>query len=253
MTRVYNPYRPARRLDDGRDNGSKHLWEGVAPENGVHSSKEFDKRTALGNECPERRLKLGGKKSRLQSFSGDIPERQSRLPFFQTGEIHEIPADVVCRPGEQPEPPPRKFRAPVGHQSALHSVAVLKFVLRQQLILQLEHQDEEDQDKPDRHETLVGVCLCAVDAYAHKREEKAGEEERPPCRRKIDQHPPEQPPPADDPADGSPEPLDTRALVVGQHGFFEVPVFAENPVAEFHFRQPVPILVSARPHCVLRT
>src|SRR5690606_25020723 len=63
--------------------------------------------------------------------------------------IDEVAAHVIGRARVDPRVPPTKLRVVFGHQGKLHGPSRLELVLRQQLVLELEEQDERQHGKPD--------------------------------------------------------------------------------------------------------
>ena len=64
--------------------------------------------------------------------------------------IDQVAADVVGRPGVKPDVPARHVWFSGWHQRELHRASGFEFVARDQLVLQLEHQDDENHRRRKR-------------------------------------------------------------------------------------------------------
>jgi hypothetical protein len=71
-------------------------------------------------------------------------------PLIDFQMIDQVAADVVGRSGVEPDIPARHVRFLGRHQRELHGASGLELVARDQLVLQLEHQDDDNHHRRER-------------------------------------------------------------------------------------------------------
>jgi hypothetical protein len=123
------------------------------------------------------RLELGHEERRSQALARDIPEGEPQPVRGKRQVVHEIAAHVIGRPAEEGDVPTRQPRVAIRKQGALHSTPDLKLIAGHELVLQLEHEHEQDRCHGQRHDVEV-VQPFGITHRAEDEEPEAGKEQQ---------------------------------------------------------------------------
>src|SRR4029453_12836834 len=120
---------------------------------------------------------------------------QTESLMFHRYVIHEIAADVVRRARKEPDVPFRDLWARLRHQGLLDRTAGRELVTGHQLVLELEHQDEDQRcDAKQRKKNTDGVRLpLSPDMDPLQHEKNAQCQKTPPGWRELEKEARQQP------------------------------------------------------------
>ena len=149
MPRVEEAHGPRIGLHAEEEEGREAVGQAVAAEEAVHPPPHLGDGPLplhVARIGPEGRLELGHEEGRAQPLARHVPEGEPRGALGQGHEVHEVATHVVGGPREEPAVPAPDVGALVGHEGQLHGPPHGQFVPGQELVLELQHEDhEEDQ------------------------------------------------------------------------------------------------------------
>ena len=180
VTGVDEAQRSARRPHLDIEQGHEAVVDPVAVQDVVHLRAEIAERRAPGDERPQRRLQLRRQQGGPQPLPRHVPQDDTQTTLRKLDVVDEIGADVVRRPHERPERPAVGLRVPARQEGELHLAGDLDLVARQKLVLQFEHQDEQDDEiGPDAQVGGEGDVPERQAGPAQEQHDQRGEQREP--------------------------------------------------------------------------
>ena len=167
----------------------------IAAEDVVQPLSQGAQRLVVGGHRSDGGLELGHEQGRPEPLPGDIAQSQPQsLVGLQV--VHEIAADIVGGTGIEPDLPTGQGRVAFGEQGDLNRPPHLQLVPGQKLVLELEHEDQENHEKTDNPEVHaeLDVAVEGKGDVPNGEENESGEEHQPPHRRQVEKKALGQPP-----------------------------------------------------------